>query len=147
MHSMASCSNSHIFAVAPKPQLGVSADYLWPLEHECVVGKPSDCIPAQFLWTGIYKQAFTVLAAFAETNKRRGVAPDKGLARTKSMAPAAALKNLVTWSCKEAASSGPAKQPLQKTPSRESSVMSESPRSSVTGTFAVLHVFAHALST
>ena len=80
-----------------------------------------------------------VLAESSSPDKRRGVAADKGLARTKSLAPIAASKSLVKWSSKEA-SAGQAKNPLQMKASRESSVMSESPRSSVTGGFC--HAFA-----
>lgn len=80
-----------------------------------------------------------VLAESSSPDKRRGVAADKGLARTKSLAPIAASKSLVKWSSKEA-SAGQAKNPLQMRASRESSVMSESPRSSVTGGFC--HAFA-----
>ena len=77
-----------------------------------------------------------LLAETTSPDRRRVPVSDKaqGLARTKSVAPAATARNLVKWSSKESVGSQ-AKSSLQKRASRESSVVSESPGSSVTGMF------------
>ncbi|KAL0041495.1 hypothetical protein WJX79_005335 [Trebouxia sp. C0005] len=67
-------------------------------------------------------------------DKRRSLAADarKGMSRTKSLAPLAASKNLVTWSSPAEPQALTKKLPPIKRVSRESNI-SDSPRSSATG--------------